>query len=81
MCVFVSVFVCVHVCVCPINIKMNIMVWNIEPDLGMEPGLAHHFFLQLINGIVSALLKDVSEHMVLDCAGILTFQRCGPQGH
>ena len=24
-----------------------------EPDLGMEPGLAHHFFLQLLNGVVS----------------------------
>ena len=24
-----------------------------EPDLGMEPGLAHHFFLQILNGVVS----------------------------
>ncbi|CAI8001946.1 Serine/threonine-protein kinase Chk1 [Geodia barretti] len=24
---------------------------RIEPDLGMEPGLAHHFFLQLLNGV------------------------------
>jgi len=24
-----------------------------EPDHGMEPGLAHHFFLQLISGMVS----------------------------
>ena len=24
-----------------------------EPDHGMEPGLAHHFFLQLMSGMVS----------------------------
>lgn len=24
---------------------------RIEPDLGMEPGLAHHFFLQLLDGV------------------------------
>ena len=29
----------------------------IEPDQGMEPGLAHHFFLQLIAGMVSCLYK------------------------
>ena len=23
-----------------------------EPDLGMEPGLAHHFFKQLLSGVV-----------------------------
>ena len=25
----------------------------LEPDHGMEPGLAQHFFLQLMNGVVS----------------------------
>ena len=29
----------------------------VEPDLGMEPGLAHHFFLQLLNGVVSTALS------------------------
>ena len=26
---------------------------NAEPDIGMEPGLAHHFFLQILDGVVS----------------------------
>lgn len=33
------------------------LLFFIEPDLGMEPGLAHHFFSQLIAGMVSSLRK------------------------
>ena len=30
------------------------VLWcGIEPDKGMEPGLAHHFFLQLMDAVVS----------------------------
>ena len=31
------------VCLCP----------HAEPDLRMEPGQAHHFFLQILSGVVS----------------------------
>ena len=31
----------------------------LEPDHGMEPGLAHHFFLQLIAGMVSSVYRVV----------------------
>ena len=28
----------------------------LEPDHGMEPGLAQHFFLQLLSGVVSYVI-------------------------
>ena len=34
------------------------VVVGIEPDHGMEPGLAHHFFMQLINGVVSSRIQN-----------------------
>jgi serine/threonine-protein kinase Chk1 len=39
---------------------------RIEPDLGMEPGLAHHFFLQLLNGVVSSCALTIY-HTTTSC--------------
>ena len=42
--IYVHVYACIHV---------HVYLVYLEPDHGMEPGLAQHFFLQLMNGVVS----------------------------
>lgn len=38
-----------------------------EPDLGMEPGLAHHFFKQLLSGVVCLSLECLTEPAMSPC--------------
>ena len=63
MYMYIHMQVFVYTCTCTVYVDVHIHVHNYapvcghclspEPDLGMEPGLAHHFFLQLLNGVVS----------------------------
>ena len=49
------------------------VLWcGIEPDKGMEPGLAHHFFLQLMDAVVSGnrcQMFVIRYYDKLDCSG------------
>lgn len=59
------------------------VVWSgIEPDHGMEPGLAHHFFLQLLNGVVrSRTAREKYNYDMHRSTGIPAFEGRGSSGY
>ena len=58
-------------------------ILNLEPDLGMEPGLAQHFFKQLLDGVVcqSFSLPVKGLCMCVCTVGVLAPEGRGPQRH